>query len=84
VDGGATASISNTLFDFITPPKASKVRVKGFNGTTSCARVGTVSWPVLDDTGQRHVLKIPNTYYVPVCPLRLLSPQHYSQVTNDH
>jgi hypothetical protein len=45
--------------------------------------IGTVLWTVLNDTGHRRTLKIPKTYYVPACPLRLLSPQHYSQVTND-
>jgi hypothetical protein len=58
--------------------------VKGFNGTSSRAKVGTVSWPILDDAGHRHILKIPNTYYIPECPLRLFSPQHYSQATSDY
>jgi hypothetical protein len=83
VDGGATASISNCLGDFVTPPKESTVRVKGFNGTTSATKVGTVIWHVLDDSGHRRKLTIRNTYYVPECPVRLLSPQHYSQQTKD-
>ena len=83
VDGGATSCISNSLSDFIKPPQDSTVRVKGFNGTTSATKVGTVVWNILDDSGQRHALTIPDTYYVPDCPLRLLSPQHYSQVKDD-
>jgi hypothetical protein len=83
VDGGATASISNCLGDFVTPPKESTVRVKGFNGTTSATKVGTVIWHVLDDSGHRRKLTIRNTYYVPECPVWLLSPQHYSQQTKD-
>jgi hypothetical protein len=59
------------------------MKVKGFNGTTSSTRVGTVLWTILDDSGHRRTLKIRNTYYVPACPLRLLSPQHYSQQTKD-
>jgi hypothetical protein len=51
---------------------------------TSSTRVGTVQWSVLDDTGQRRNLQIKNTYYVPACPLCLLSPQHYSQQLQDH
>jgi hypothetical protein len=78
VDGGATSCISNNLADFITPPKNSTVKVKGFNGTTSSTKVGTVLWTILDDSGHRRTLKIRNTYYVPACPLRLLSPQHYT------
>ena len=84
VDGGATASISNCLDDFIKPPTSTDVRIKGFNGTYSAARIGTVRWPILDDKGVRHVLQIPDTYYVASCPMRLLSPQHYSQQLNDH
>jgi hypothetical protein len=84
VDGGATSSISNNLDDFVSPPRPSRIRVQGFNGTTSATQVGTVKWTVLDDSGLRRTLTIPKTYYVPDCPLRLLSPQHYSQVTNDY
>ena len=83
VDGGATSCISNSLSDFVKPPKASPVRVKGFNGTTSPTRVGTVAWNLLDDSGHKRTLRIQNTYYVPACPLRILSPQHHSQQTND-
>jgi hypothetical protein len=32
----------------------------------------------------KHVLQIPDTYFVASCPMRLLSPQHYSQQINDH
>ena len=83
VDGGATSCISNNLSDFIKPPRDSTVRVKGFNGTTSSTKVGTVIWNILDDSGKRHALKIHDVYYVPACPMRLLSPQHYSQQEND-
>jgi hypothetical protein len=84
VDGGATASISNCLGDFIRPPTTTDIRIKGFNGTYSAARIGTVRWPILDDQGVKHVLQIPDTYFVASCPMRLLSPQHYSQQINDH
>ncbi len=84
VDGGATASITNCLNDFVTPPTKTTIRIKGFNGTSSTARIGTVKWPILDDHGVRHVLHIPDTYYVASCPMRLLSPQHYSQQIQDH
>jgi hypothetical protein len=85
VDGGATAaSISNCLDDFIQPHTTTNIRIKGFNGTYSAARIGTVRWPILDDQGVKHVLQIPDTYFVASCPMRLLSPQHYSQQINDH
>jgi hypothetical protein len=84
VDGGATTSISNCLDDFIQPPTTTNIRIKGFNGTYSAARIGTVRWPILDDEGVRHVLQIPDTYFVASYPMRLLSPQHYSQQMHDH
>jgi hypothetical protein len=88
VDGGATASISNCLANFIQPPTTTNIRIKGFkgfNGTYSAARIGSVWWPILDDEGVRHVLQIPDTYFVASsCPMMLLSPQHYSQQIHDH
>jgi hypothetical protein len=83
VDGGATSCISNGLSDCVKPPQDSTVKVKGFNGTTSSAKVGTVIWNMLDNTGKRHALKINNMCYVPACLMRLLSPQHCSQQEND-
>jgi hypothetical protein len=83
VDGSVTACISNNLNAFIKPPRDSTIRVKGFNVTTSATKIGTVRWHVLDDSGREHAIQVPNTYYVPACQLRLLSPQHYSQATKD-
>jgi hypothetical protein len=85
VDGGATTSITNNLLnDFVKPPQKTSIRIKGFNGTSSNARAGTVKWTILDDNGVCHVLKIPGTYYVESCPMRLVSPQQYSQQIKDH
>jgi hypothetical protein len=84
VDGGATASIFNCLANFIQPPTTTNIRIKGFNGTYSAARIGTVRWPILDDEGVKYVLQIPDTYFVASCPMRLLSPQQYSQQIHNH
>jgi hypothetical protein len=81
VDGGA---ISNCLANFIQPPTTTNIRIKGFNGTYSAARIGSVWWAILDDEGVRHVLQIPDTYFLASCPMRLLSSQHYSQQIHDH
>mmetsp|Transcript_19728 Transcript_19728/g.29954 ORF Transcript_19728/g.29954 Transcript_19728/m.29954 type:complete len:154 (-) Transcript_19728:206-667(-) len=40
---------------------------------------GTVQWKIDDDDGQQHNITIPNTFYLPTVPLKLLSPQHWSQ-----
>jgi hypothetical protein len=39
---------------------------------------------ILDNEGVKHVLQIPDTYFVASCPIRLLSSQHYSQKIHDH
>ena len=54
--------------------------IKGFGG----AKVwevwhGTIKWCIEDDTGVRHTLIIPNSYYVPQAKVCLLSPQHWAQ-----
>jgi hypothetical protein len=37
-----------------------------------------------DDKGQTHELRIKNAYYVPESKIRLLSPQHWAQTSNDN
>jgi hypothetical protein len=56
-------------------------RVSGIGGHQKGQWTGTVRWPVVDDTGRRHELVIPNTILLPKgsLPFRLLSPQHFGQ-----
>jgi hypothetical protein len=56
VDGGATASIFKCLADFNQPTTTTNSRIKGFNGTYSAARIGTVRWPILDNEGVRFLI----------------------------
>ena len=44
--------------------------------------MGTLRWQWADDSGKKHTFEIPNSYYVPSCKLRLLSPQHWAQTRN--
>jgi hypothetical protein len=38
--------------------------IKGFDGTTTTTKVGTVKWKIADDkNGKMHKIKLPNTYY---------------------
>jgi hypothetical protein len=74
VDGGSTARISNCLANFIQPPTTTNIRIKGFNGNYSATRIGTVWWPILDEEGVKHVLQIPDTYFVASYPMRLICP----------
>jgi hypothetical protein len=76
VDGGATSCISNSLRDFQTPPKASSIHAKGFNGATSSTKVGTLVWKFLDDSGHPQTLPV---HCVPSSPMRILLPQQCSR-----
>jgi len=83
VDSGASYTISNDINDFIKPPKESNIRIKGYNGSYSKTKVGTVKWNIQDDNGKVHSITLPGTYYVPDAEIRMLSPQHWAQVAND-
>ena len=54
--------------------------VHGFGGSaTRGVKQGTLLWRWIDDDGQEHMQRIPNSYYVPDGGHRLLSPQHWAQ-----
>ena len=56
--------------------------IKGFAGAqTNNRKTGTLRWQWSDDSWIMH--EIPNSYYVPECELRLLSPQHWA-LTQPH
>jgi hypothetical protein len=58
-------------------------QVRGFRKTTNkITHQGTIRWSMYDDIGKQHDIKITNSYYVPRCFIRLLSPQHWSQELN--
>jgi len=46
-------------------------------------KIGTVQWNIQDDKGKMHTITLPGTYYIPDAEIRMLSPQHWAQVTND-
>jgi hypothetical protein len=83
VDNGASRCITNSLSDFISPPKRVNIDVLGIGGSVKANFVGTVRWSFEDDEGVVHTFLLPDTYYNAEAPYRLLSPQHMSQVTND-
>ena len=83
VDNGASYSITNDLRDFIEPPVQKGIKINGFDGSKTSARTGTVQWKILDDDGKPHTITLPGTNYVPTAETRMLSPQHWSQATND-
>ena len=80
VDNRCSACISPYIQDFIGPLEHTNKTIKGFAGArTNNPKTGTLHWQWSDDSGKMHTFEIPNSYYVPACELRLLSPQHWAQ-----
>ena len=83
VDDGCSACISPYIDDFIGPLEDTNKTIKSFAGARmDNPKMGTLRWQWADDSGKRHTFEIPNSYYVPSCELRLLSPQHWAQTRN--
>ena len=83
MDNRCSACISPYIEDFIGPLEDTNKTIKGFAGArTDNPKRGTLRWQWADDLGKKHTFEIPNSYYVPSCELRLLSPQHWAQTRN--
>jgi hypothetical protein len=84
IDNCLTASITNTMSDFVGKPQVVKVTVKGVGGLVKTTHKGTIKWRIEDDNGVVDTVLLPNSYLVPSMPCCLLSPQHWAQVAKDH
>jgi hypothetical protein len=87
IDNCCTQTTMGYKADFIpnTMVSINGKHVTGFSKTqTKISHIGTVRWKVSDDQGIDHDITIPNTYYVPGCGIRLLSPQHWAQEAMDN
>ena len=83
VDNQCSACISPYIDDFIGPLEDTNKNIKGFAGARmDNPKMVTLRWQWADDSGKRHTFEIPNSYFVPSCELRLLSPQHWAQTRN--
>jgi hypothetical protein len=82
IDNCATSCFTNSMEDFIGTPRKTNTRITGI-GTATSTYVGTVEWLIVDNSGRRHVLRIPNTRYQAGLPFRLLCPQHVAQAAKD-
>ena len=84
VDTGASRTISSHSTDFegeITPTKRT---IDGIASGLEATGIGTIHWTTQDDQGRVHVVRIPNSLYVPASPIRILSPQHWAQEMDDN
>ena len=84
IDNRCSACISNCIHDFDGPLVETSRAIKGIGGAKiTPVMKGTIKWSWLDDEGKPHKFTIPNSFYVPKCGARLLSPQHWAQSQKD-
>ena len=85
IDNRTSYSMTPNVEDFVTPlEKVNNTCVRGIGGMLKVEGRGTVAWDITDDKGVKHEIIIPNTYFVKGLDHRLLSPQHWSQISNDN
>jgi hypothetical protein len=80
IDNCTSFSITNDLKDFESNPESIDKQVKGIGGLIKDINRGTFIWRIEDNIGCVHQLKLPGSLYLPKSPIKLLSPQHWSQI----
>ena len=84
IDNRASASMSPHKSDFQGELFEEKRVIRGFEGAkVYTIYKGTLLLPIEDDEGRIDQVEIPNSYYVPSCPYRIISPQHWAQEVQD-
>ncbi len=58
--------------------------VEGIHGGLDIKGTGTFKFHIKDDEGEVHLVKIPNSKYVPDLKVHLLLPHHWAQEAKDH
>ncbi len=83
VDNHASYCMANSphLFDSLVLSEVGKV--DGINGGLEIAGKGTFKFKLTDDDGRTHIIRIPNSLYLPKLKICLLSPQHWAQEAGD-
>ena len=85
VDNRTSFTMTPSINDFVSPiTPVKELYVQGIGGRLKVIGKGTIAWKINDDEGIVHEIIIPNTLYVKNLPYRLLSPQHWGQVSDDH
>ena len=69
------------LFDNLVLSEVGKV--DGINDGLEIAGKGTFKFKLADDDGRTHIIRIPNSLYLPKLKSCLLSPQHWAQEAGD-
>ena len=80
IDNRSSVCMSPHRSDFIGKLIKSKRFIKAFGGTKSFdIYIGTLKWVFDDDEGVERTVYVPESFYIPEAPARLLSPQHWAQ-----
>jgi len=80
IDNRSSVCMSPHRLDFIGKLIKSKRFIKAFGGTKSFdIYIGTLKWVFDDDRGIERTVYVPESFYIPEAPARLLSPQHWAQ-----
>jgi hypothetical protein len=84
VDTFASITLGNHQDQFEDLKKHNNMEVEGIQGGLSIKGTGTFKFHIKDDEGGVHLIKIPNSKYVPDLKVCLLSPHHWAQEAKDH
>jgi len=83
IDSCCSYSIAKRRSDFIRKMSTCNITIQGFMGKSKIAEKGTWKFKMEDNNGMTHDMLIANTLYAPEAPFHLLSPQHWSQQSDD-
>jgi hypothetical protein len=84
VDTFASITLGNHPDQFENLRTHNDMEVEGIKGGLGIKGTGTFKFHIKDDEGGVHLIKIPNSKYVPDLKVCLLLPHHWAQEAKDH
>ncbi len=84
MDTFASITLGNHPDQFEDLKEHNDIEVEGIQGVLSIKGTGTFKFHIKDNKGGVHLIKIPNSKYVPDLKVCLLSPHHWAQESKDH
>ncbi len=84
VDTFVSITLRNHPDQFENLKTHNNTEVEGIKGGLGIKGTGTFKFHIKDDKGRVHLIKIPNSKYVPDLKVCLLLPHHWAQEAKDH
>jgi hypothetical protein len=84
MDTFASITLGNHPDQFEDLKEHDNMEVEGIHGGLNIKGMGIFKFHIKDDKGGVHLIKIPNSKYVPYLKVCLLSPHHWAQEAKDH